>query len=87
MPSARHILLVDDHAEMRAVLAYIVPRFRPDVTIAEASDGAEALSAVAQQCPDLVVTDVQMPIMGGLELIRRLRAGDADAYPGSLIRR
>ncbi len=74
MPSARHVLLVDDHPENRALLAYVVPHFCSDVTIAEASDGIEALSAVAQQCPDLVITDVEMPIMGGLELIRTLRA-------------
>jgi CheY-like chemotaxis protein len=74
MPSVRHVLLVDDHPEMRAVLAYVVPRFCSGVTIAEASDGTEALNAVAQQCPDLIITDVQMPIMGGLELIRTLRA-------------
>lgn len=74
MPSAPHVLLVDDHAETRAVLAYVVPRFCPFVTIAEASDGAEALGAVEQQPPDLVITDVQMPILGGLELIRTLRA-------------
>jgi CheY-like chemotaxis protein len=74
MPSAPHVLLVDDHPEMRAVLAYVIPRFYPDITIAEASDGAEALRAVGQQCPDLVITDVQMPIMSGLELVRTLRA-------------
>jgi CheY-like chemotaxis protein len=72
VPSAPHVLLVDEHPEMRAILAYVP--FCPGVTLAEASNGAEALSAVAQQCPDLIITDVQMPIMNGLELVRTLRA-------------
>jgi len=67
-------LLVDDHAEVRAVVAYVLARLCPNATIAQASNGAEALSAVRQQRPDLISTDYQMPIMGGLELVRTLRA-------------
>ena len=75
MSDARiRVLLVDDHPEMRAILSSVIPHFCPHATIAEASDGAEALRAVGQQRPDLVITDVQMPVMGGAELIRALRA-------------
>jgi len=74
MPSARHVLLVDDHPETRAVLAYVVPRFYPFVTIAEASNGTEALRAVGQQYPELIITDYHMPGMNGLDLARALRA-------------
>jgi CheY-like chemotaxis protein len=77
MPSARHVLLVDDHPEVRAVLAHVVRRVCPDATIVEASDGAEALSAVAGQTPDLIITDYQMPMLTGLELVRTLRAQGA----------
>jgi CheY-like chemotaxis protein len=77
MPSARHVLLVDDHAEVRTVLAYLVARSCPDATIGEVSDGAEALRAVARHPPDLIITDYQMPIMTGLELVRALRAQGA----------
>jgi CheY-like chemotaxis protein len=44
--------------------------------VADAGDGAAALQAVRESPPDLVVTDLMMPVMGGAELIRRLR-GDA----------
>ena len=77
MPSARHVLLVDDHPEVRAVLAYLVARSYPDVLIVEASDGVEALRAVAGQTPDLIITDYQMPKLTGLELVRALRAQGA----------
>ena len=53
MPSTPHVLLVDDHPKTRAVLAYVVPRFCPLVTIAEASNGAEALRSLEQQYSDL----------------------------------
>jgi len=42
--------------------------------VAEAGDGAAALTSVEQSRPQLVITDVMMPVMGGVELIRRLRA-------------
>jgi CheY-like chemotaxis protein len=77
MSSARHVLLVDDHAEVRAVLAYLVARSCPDATIVETSNGTEALSAVARQTPDLIITDYQMPMMTGLELVRALRSQGA----------
>src|SRR5437867_3205031 len=74
MPPARHILIVDDHAEVRAVLVRLVRQLYPDATLAEAAHGAEALSAITQQRPALILTDYQMPLMSGLELVRTLRA-------------
>jgi CheY-like chemotaxis protein len=48
--------------------------------VSEAPDGSAALTAIAVSRPALVVTDMMMPVMGGVELIRRLRAdpGTAD---------
>jgi CheY-like chemotaxis protein len=77
MPPARHILIVDDHAEVRAVLVRLVRQLYLDATLAEVANGAEALSAVSQHPPNLIITDYQMPIMGGLELVRTLRAQGA----------
>jgi len=70
----RHILIVEDHAELRASLARLVARACTDVTIAQAADGAEALDAVAQSVPDLIISDFQMPLVNGLQLVRTLRA-------------
>ena len=77
MPTARHILIVDDHLLVRAVLARAVAQLWPDAAIVEAAHGAEALSAAAQRRPDLIITDYHMPIMDGLELCRTLRAQGA----------
>jgi CheY-like chemotaxis protein len=74
MPPSRHILLVDDHDGVRAVVAHLVAQICPTAMIAEAAHGAEALSLVAQHDVDLIITDHQMPIMSGLQLVRTLRA-------------
>jgi len=77
MPPPCHVLLVDDHPEVRAILTRLVTRLCPDATIAEAADGAAALCAVAIRLPDLIITDYQMPIPDGLAVVRTLRAQGA----------
>jgi CheY-like chemotaxis protein len=74
MPPSPHVLLVDDHDGVRAVLAHLLAQICPTATIAEAAHGAEALSLMAQHNVDLIITDHQMPVMGGLELVHTLRA-------------
>jgi CheY-like chemotaxis protein len=68
------ILVVDDEPDMRFMLRRILERAGHEV--AEAGDGAAALTSVRHARPDLVITDISMPVMDGAELIRRLR-GDA----------
>jgi type IV pilus assembly protein PilB len=65
------ILVVDDDAALREILKDILVGERYDVT--EATDGEEALAKVHQGRPDLIVTDLQMPNLDGLELLRKLR--------------
>lgn len=67
-----NILVVDDEPDLRYLLRRIFVRAGHEVT--DAGHGAAALRAVANSPPDLVVTDMMMPVMGGAELIRRLRA-------------
>ena len=69
------ILVVDDEPDQRFVLRRVFERAGHEVV--EAADGVTALQVVAGRRPDLVVTDVMMPVMDGVELIRRLRAGAA----------
>jgi CheY-like chemotaxis protein len=71
------ILVVDDEPDQRFLLRRIFERDGHEVV--ESGDGAAALRAVSDMPPDLVVTDVMMPIMDGVELIRRLRADPATA--------
>ena len=66
------ILVVDDEPDARYLLRYEFERAGFDVR--EAANGAAALAAMAASAPDLVVTDVMMPVMNGVELIRCLRA-------------
>ncbi|WP_188120312.1 response regulator [Actinoplanes lobatus] len=71
------ILVVDDEPDLRFILHRILARAGHE--IAEAGDGAAALTSVHESPPDLVVTDMMMPVMGGVEFIRRLRADPATA--------
>ena len=65
------ILTVDDSASLRQMIAVVLRG--SGYTVVEAVDGKDALSKVAGQKFDLVLTDVNMPQMDGLELTRRLR--------------
>lgn len=72
--AALRILLVDDHALVRRGLAALLHtdgRFR---VVAEAGSGEAALALAAEEKPDVVILDLSMPRMDGLETLRRLRS-------------
>ena len=72
------VLLVDDHGLVLAGLQHLVDA-APDLTVVgTASDGQEALLRVPELGPDVVVMDLSMPRMDGLEATRRLTAGHPD---------
>ena len=71
------ILVVDDEPDLRFILRRIFEQAGHEVT--DASHGAEAMECVRGSLPELVVTDMMMPVMDGYELIRLLRADPATA--------
>lgn len=68
------VLVVDDNADMRA---YLTRLLGPHWTVRTTANGEEALQAVAERRPDVVLTDVMMPRVDGFELLRALRADPA----------
>lgn len=71
------ILIVDDESNMRFLIRMILESAGYDVV--EAPHGAAALEQVRKSPPDLVVTDLMMPVMTGRELVERLRADPVTA--------
>ena len=70
--AGERILFVDDEEQIRKLLSTWLARHGYEVTVA--NDGWEALKAIRSKAPDLVITDVNMPHLNGLELTRRMRA-------------
>ncbi len=66
------ILAVDDSASMRQMVSFTLKEAGYDVL--EAADGQQALQAVKGRSVDLVLSDVNMPVMDGIALIKALRA-------------
>jgi signal transduction histidine kinase/CheY-like chemotaxis protein len=71
------VLVVDDNADMRA---YLTRLLGTQWTVRTTANGEEALAAVADRAPDLVLTDVMMPRIDGFELLRALRADPATRH-------
>ncbi|MEV0901294.1 response regulator [Actinoplanes sp. NPDC049802] len=66
------IVLVEDDDDIRAITAQMLRR--AGHTVVEAPDGAAGLQAVLTRVPHLVVSDIDMPVMSGLDLCRVLRS-------------
>ncbi len=69
---AKRILIVDDEANMCSIMQDILIDEGYDVMVAE--NGSEALQVVREITPDLIITDINMPCMGGLDLLREVKS-------------
>jgi CheY-like chemotaxis protein len=75
MSSLKKILLVDDSATSRLMYRTLISRKTPYEVIC-ATDGTEALRVIERETPDLVLMDVMMPSIDGLEVCRRIRQNE-----------
>jgi len=73
-----NVLIVDDEPDVAAVVAMGISYQRPDYTISECHSGAEALTRIAADPPDLVILDLAMPQPDGFAVLRILRAQEND---------
>jgi DNA-binding NarL/FixJ family response regulator len=73
------VLVVDDHGLFRTGVANIINQ-EPDLrVVAEAGNGVEAIAAYERHHPDVTLLDLRMPVMEGVEVVRRIRERDPAA--------
>lgn len=72
------ILLVDDEPHVRKFLSLLLKQLGT-ITIIEAANGREAVDAFRTHSPDLILLDVNMPVMDGLQALKEIRALSSDA--------
>src|SRR6201984_2910862 len=72
---SKRILVVEDQPDNRQIIRDMLAP--TDYEITEAENGEEALAAVAKQRPDLILMDIQLPIMDGYEARRRIKGNPA----------
>lgn len=71
-------LVVDDSLQLRKSIMYALQKL-PDLVCVEASDGAEALRKFQSGHFDIVLTDINMPVLDGLKLVAHIRQDEANA--------
>lgn len=80
------ILIVDDSLPMRGVLKKTIRAAGyADALILEAENGAAALEVLSEKPADLVITDFNMPVMNGLELLKTIRNGETKGNPPVIV--
>jgi two-component system cell cycle response regulator DivK len=72
---SKRILVVEDQEDNRRIVRDLL--IATDFEVMEAEDGEQALAAVAKQRPDLILMDIQLPVLDGYEVTRRLKADPA----------
>lgn len=71
------LVVVDDHGLFRAGLVSLLTTIPEFEIVGEAGDGREALSVIEETHPDVVLLDVNMPVMGGVEMVEAIQRNDA----------
>ena len=79
------VLVVDDQELLRTAFAALIEAEDDMEVVGQAAEGAEALRLASEHSPDVVVMDVRMPVMDGIEATRRIMASGGDGGPRVLI--
>jgi len=72
---SKRILVIEDQADNRQILRDLLTS--ADFEVIEAADGEEGVAAAAAQRPDLILMDIQLPLLDGYEATRRIKADPA----------
>jgi len=86
MSEAISVLLVDDHAVVREGYRRLLERSGNVRVVAEAGNAAAAYQAFCQWLPDVVVMDISLPDLSGIEAMRRLLQREPTARGASVLR-
>ena len=81
LSSPIRVVLVDDSADLRSLVRMALDREADFTVVAEAADGASGVEAVAAHKPHLVLLDIAMPVMDGLQALTLIR----EDSPGSIV--
>ncbi|MDP2722147.1 MAG: response regulator transcription factor [Bacteroidales bacterium] len=79
MNKVKTILIVDDHTLFRNGLKLLLQHYSPDNVIIESENGEEAVSRSMQTIPDIILMDINMPVMNGIEATRKILQSHPDA--------
>jgi DNA-binding NarL/FixJ family response regulator len=71
------VVIADDHAIMRVGIRNILSRSSDICVVGEANNGAEAIQLINELNPDVLILDMEMPVMDGVEVARRLQANQS----------
>jgi two-component system, NarL family, response regulator DegU len=74
------VVIADDHAIMRVGIRNILSRSNEICVVGEANNGAEAIQLINELNPDVLILDMEMPVMDGVEVARRLQANQSPVH-------
>jgi two-component system chemotaxis response regulator CheY len=73
------VLVIDDNVGMRSIMTAVL-RALGFTAIKQADDAVEALKVIPQVKPDLIITDIKMPVLDGVTFVRNLRADESNPF-------